>query len=194
MPGAPRRSHASCANIVGSSPRFSVTHGPTCGAAPSKPSRLRKRETRKRYVDEVLRAAMSVQFGKDNDVRFRQVDLTGISVESLFVDVPASSHPGSPADRLLKEINPPQKAGQATLNSARGCGASPTAPVVDGQHGYRRRSWARQDDAAAVSVPVPPGSVSWPRAYSPISAGSRSGYARRPYADKGRADRLRRVA
>ena len=80
-----------------------------CGTAQVKSAE--KREKRKRYVDDVLRAAMSVQFGKDNDVRFRQVDLTGISVESLFVDVPASSHPGSPADRLLKEMNPPQQAG-----------------------------------------------------------------------------------
>ena len=78
---------------------------------------MRKREARKRYVDQVLSAAMSVQFGKDNDVRFRQVDLTGISVESLFVDVPASSHPGSRADRLLKEMNPPQKAGQGHSSS-----------------------------------------------------------------------------
>ena len=67
------------------------------------------REKRKQYVDDVLRAAMSVQFGKDNDVRFRQVDLTGISVESLFVDVPASSHPGSPAEWLIEEMNPHQQ-------------------------------------------------------------------------------------
>lgn len=86
-----------------------------CGTEPAEA--VRKREARKRYVDQVLSAAMSVQFGKDNDVRFRQVDLTGISVESLFVDVPASSHPGSRADRLLKEMNPPQKAGQGHSSS-----------------------------------------------------------------------------
>ena len=78
-----------------------------CGA--DKDKSAEKREKRKRYVDEVLRAAMSVQFGKDNDVRFRQVDLTGISVESLFVDVPASSHPGSPAEHLIDEMNPHQQ-------------------------------------------------------------------------------------
>ena len=78
-----------------------------CGTEQTK--LFKKREKRKQYVDEVLRAAMSVQFGKDNDVRFRQVDLTGISVENLFVDVPASSHPGSPADRLIKEMNPHQQ-------------------------------------------------------------------------------------
>lgn len=78
-----------------------------CGTEQTKT--VEKREKRKQYVDEVLRAAMSVQFGKDNDVRFRQVDLTGISVESLFVDVPASSHPGSPAERLIEEMNPHQQ-------------------------------------------------------------------------------------
>lgn len=78
-----------------------------CGTEQTKS--VEKREKRKQYVDDVLRAALSVQFGKDNDVRFRQVDLTGISVESLFVDVPASSHPGSPAERLIEEMNPHQQ-------------------------------------------------------------------------------------
>lgn len=80
-----------------------------CGSERGK--RAQTREKRKKYVDEVLRAAMTVQFSKDNDVRFRQVELTGISVESLFVDVPASSHAGSPADRLIQEINPHQQGG-----------------------------------------------------------------------------------
>ncbi len=80
-----------------------------CGSARSK--RAESREKRKKYVDGVLRTAMSVQFSKDNDVRFRQVELTGISVESLFVDVPASSHSGSPADHLIQEINPHQQGG-----------------------------------------------------------------------------------
>lgn len=80
-----------------------------CGSERSK--RAETRAKRKKYVDDVLRAAMTVQFSKDNDVHFRQVELTGIAVESLFVDVPASSHAGSPADRLIQEINPHQQSG-----------------------------------------------------------------------------------
>ncbi len=64
------------------------------------------REKRTRYVHGVLNTAMKVQFGKDNEIRFRQVDLPGVAVESLFVDVPASSHPGSPAEDLLTAMNP----------------------------------------------------------------------------------------
>ena len=62
-------------------------------------------KTRKR-VDETLRAAMAGQYARDNEIRFRQVELSGITVDSLFVDVPVSSHPGSQTDAFIRQVNP----------------------------------------------------------------------------------------
>lgn len=49
---------------------------------------------------------MAAQYARDNEVRFRQVELTGITVDALFVDVPVSSYANSATEKFLKRINP----------------------------------------------------------------------------------------
>ena len=70
-------------------------------------ARARDAAKAKALAIAALTATMNVQFKDDNDVRFRQIELTGISVEALFVDVPATTDPGSAAEDLLRRINPP---------------------------------------------------------------------------------------
>lgn len=68
--------------------------------------RARKEADRRRRIDEALSKAASTQYSRDNEIRFRQVELSGPSVDSLFVDVPASTQPGTPTDEFLARINP----------------------------------------------------------------------------------------
>lgn len=70
----------------------------------------RKEAQRRRRIGNTMTTAMNVQFDRDNTIRFRQIDLTGVSVDSLFVDVPVTAEPGTAAEHLLEEINPPQSA------------------------------------------------------------------------------------
>lgn len=71
-------------------------------------ARARREKQDWHRIEEAVRSAMAVQYREDDNVRFRQVDLTGITVDSLFVDVPVSSYAGSPAAALLHDINPVQ--------------------------------------------------------------------------------------
>ena len=57
-------------------------------------------------VEQVVRAAMAAQYLLDDEIRFRQVDLEGVTVESLFVDVPVHTFADHQISRLIKEINP----------------------------------------------------------------------------------------
>ncbi len=63
-------------------------------------------ESRTELVSGAMRAAMSVQYTTDNEIRFRQVDLNGVTVDSLFVDVPVHTGSRHPADTLIRQINP----------------------------------------------------------------------------------------
>lgn len=73
----------------------------------------RKDAERRRRIGNTMTTAMSVQFDRDNTIRFRQIDLTGVSVDSLFVDVPVTAEPGTAAEELLQAINPQQPANEA---------------------------------------------------------------------------------
>lgn len=77
--------------------------GEFCGQGNLK--KARKDAERRQRISRALAATMSTQYVRDNEIRFRQVELTGPSVDSLFVDVPASSQPGSATDELLARIN-----------------------------------------------------------------------------------------
>ncbi|NHC47657.1 NACHT domain-containing protein [Motilibacter aurantiacus] len=57
-------------------------------------------------VEEVARLALAAHYVRDNEVRFRQVELTGVTVESLFVDVPVVGRPGTEVEAFLRDINP----------------------------------------------------------------------------------------
>jgi hypothetical protein len=71
-------------------------------------ARARRDQQDWQRIEEAVRSAMAVQYREDDNIRFRQVDLTGITVDSLFVDVPVSSYAGSPAAALLHDVNPAQ--------------------------------------------------------------------------------------
>lgn len=67
--------------------------------------RKAKRQAAAREAAEAaLVAAVASQYQHDDPVQFRQVDLVGISVDSLFVDVPVSTFANSPAAALLEEL------------------------------------------------------------------------------------------
>ena len=73
-----------------------------CGADALK---LARRQTAARDAAEAaLRAAIASQYQHDDPVQFRQVDLVGISVDSLFVDVPVRTFASSPVAPLVEEL------------------------------------------------------------------------------------------
>jgi hypothetical protein len=86
--------------------------------------RAQKEARNRTRIEHVLRAATAGQYATDNEVRFRQVELSGVAVESLFVDVPVSSSPGSDTEELLKQVNPQ---GQPEWNRRRSDSASTAA-------------------------------------------------------------------
>jgi len=77
--------------------------GEYCGQSNLKKGR--KEAERRQRISDALAATMATQYVRDNEIRFRQVELTGPSVDSLFVDVPASSQPGTAAGELLARIS-----------------------------------------------------------------------------------------
>jgi hypothetical protein len=111
-----------------------------CGSSAREQAQLR--EKRRQHVDNVLRAVMQVQFAKDNEIRFRQVDLTGVSVDSLFVDVPARTHSGSSAEKLLLEMN--------AANSSQSEGIT-TSPKAGAAQALLHPSWV--DSTVIVGGP-----------------------------------------
>ncbi len=57
-------------------------------------------------VEQAMRAAMAAQYLLDDEIRFRQVDLEGVTVDSLFVDVPVHTLADHRLSGLITEINP----------------------------------------------------------------------------------------
>lgn len=95
-----------------------------CGAANLQ--RAQDEAGRRARIDETLRLAAAGQYARYNEIRFRQVELSGISVDSLFVDVPVSSYAGSLAEGFLWHVNPARTqahglgGGDAPARSGRG--------------------------------------------------------------------------
>jgi hypothetical protein len=83
----------------------------------------RKEAQNRRRIITALNTAMSVQYADDDKVRFRQVALTDVSVDSLFVDVPVTADLDTETDDLLRRINPSPAAPAASDRVA----ASPLA-------------------------------------------------------------------
>ncbi|MCA0307880.1 MAG: hypothetical protein LCH87_11085 [Actinobacteria bacterium] len=63
----------------------------------------------RKRAEDALVAAVAAQYEQDDGVQFRQVDLVGISVDSLFVDVPVVTFAESPAATWMARLGPATK-------------------------------------------------------------------------------------
>lgn len=64
-----------------------------------------KEQRRLREAEECLTEAVSTQFTQDDKIKFRQIDLVGITVDRLFVDVPVRADAGTPLEGLLRDVS-----------------------------------------------------------------------------------------
>lgn len=70
-----------------------------------------KQQARREHVDKTLRAYVGQQYNKDNTVLFEQVDLSGPSVDSMFVDVPFACRTDLAIAEVMQQIaekHPPE--------------------------------------------------------------------------------------
>jgi hypothetical protein len=61
---------------------------------------------RRAAANDALDAAIAAQYIGDHKIKFRQIDLVGITVDALFVDVPVRAEVGTDIEDELAEINP----------------------------------------------------------------------------------------
>jgi hypothetical protein len=105
----------------------------------------RKRQRRLREAEECLHRAVGAQFATDDKIKFRQIDLVGITVDRLFVDVPVRAESGSPTEALITQI-----VGRAGTPSTGG-GADHERPIAGGIQLLLHPRW----DKSAVIVGGP---------------------------------------
>lgn len=70
-----------------------------------------KQQERREHIDKTVRAYVGQQYNKDDRVLFEQVDLSGPSVDSMFVDVPFACRTDLPIAEVLQQIaekHPPE--------------------------------------------------------------------------------------
>lgn len=70
-----------------------------------------KQQARREYIDKTLRSYVGQQYNKDDQVLFEQVDLSGPSVDSMFVDVPFACRTDVAIAEVLQQIaenHPPE--------------------------------------------------------------------------------------
>lgn len=70
-----------------------------------------KQQERREHIDKTLRAYVGQQYNKDDQILFEQVDLSGPSVDSMFVDVPFACRTDLAIAEVLQQIaekHPPE--------------------------------------------------------------------------------------
>jgi hypothetical protein len=70
-----------------------------------------KQQARREHIDKTLRSYVGQQYNKDDQVLFEQVDLSGPSVDSMFVDVPFACRTDVAIAVVLQQIaakHPPE--------------------------------------------------------------------------------------
>ncbi|CUR54365.1 hypothetical protein NOCA2150107 [metagenome] len=77
-----------------------------CGQGAARKSRNQSQKAQR--FDRAVRDLVAVQFARDNEIRFRQVDLSGVTVDSMFIDVPVKASERSAAHLLVAELSPPK--------------------------------------------------------------------------------------
>lgn len=79
-----------------------------------------KQQKRRLQIDKTLRAYIGQQYNKDDQVLFEQVDLSGPSVDSMFVDVPFACRTDLAIAEVLQQIAEKHPPEYEALESAEG--------------------------------------------------------------------------